>query len=152
MHKVIDMSEQQTETKNKKKIKLNITTPRGVKFEEEADTLIVRCIDGDLGVLAGHAPVSAILGEGILRIFNDGIEKKLAVFNGVVEIEDTNVNIMSTIAQHPEEIDLERAEQDRREIEASLEESDEVQIQSLQVVLRRSLVRIEVSSHRVDNN
>lgn len=146
------MSAQQTELTDNKKIKLNITTPRGVKVSEEADLLIMRAIDGNLGVLAGHEPVSAILGEGILQIFNDGVEKKLAVFNGIVEINDTDVNIMSTIAQLPGEIDLERAEQDRREAEASLEASEEVQIQSLQVVLRRSLVRIEVSLHLDDED
>jgi len=148
---VINMSEQQTDL-DSKKINLNIITPRGVKFQEQADTLIMRAIDGDLGVLAGHEPVSAVLGEGILQIFNDGVEKKLAVFNGFVEIDDTDVNIMTTIAQLPEEIDLERAEQDRREAEASLEESEseDVQIQSMQVLLRRSLVRIEVSHHMED--
>ena len=146
------MSAQQTELTDNKKIKLNITTPRGVKVAEEADLLIMRAIDGNLGVLAGHEPVSTILGEGILQIFNDGVEKKLAVFNGIVEIDGTDVNIMSTIAQLPGEIDLERAEQDRREAEASLEASEEVQIQSLQVVLRRSLVRIEVSLHLDDED
>lgn len=149
---MVNMSAQQTELTDNKKINLNITTPRGVKVSEEADLLIMRAIDGNLGVLAGHEPVSAILGEGILQIFNDGVEKKLAVFNGIVEIDGTDVNIMSTIAQLPGEIDLERAEQDRREAEASLEASEEVQIQSLQVVLRRSLVRIEVSLHLDDED
>ena len=146
------MSEQQTELVQGKKITLNITTPRGEKFVEEADMLIMRCIDGDLGVLARHEPVSAVLGEGILRIFNDNVEKKIAVFNGIVEIDGTNVNIFSTIAQRPDEIDLERAEQDRREAEAALEASEEVQMRFLQVVLRRSLVRIEVSLHLDDED
>lgn len=144
------MSEQQTELVNREKINLTITTPRGVKFVEEADMLIMRCIDGDLGVLPRHEPVSTVLGEGILRIFNNGIEKKLAVFNGIVEINGTDVDIYTTIAQRPDEIDLERAEQDRREAEAALEASEEVQMRSLQVTLRRSLVRIEVSLHLED--
>ncbi|NMA90652.1 MAG: F0F1 ATP synthase subunit epsilon, partial [Amphibacillus sp.] len=117
---MINMSEQQTELVNREKINLTITTPRGVKFVEEADMLIMRCIDGDLGVLPRHEPVSTVLGEGILRIFNNGIEKKLAVFNGIVEINGTDVDIYTTIAQRPDEIDLERAEQDRREAEAAL--------------------------------
>ncbi|BAM47808.1 ATP synthase F1 subunit epsilon [Amphibacillus xylanus] len=144
------MSEQQTELVNREKINLTITTPRGVKFVEEADMLIMRCIDGDLGVLPRHEPVSTVLGEGILRIFNNGIEKKLAVFNGIVEINGTDVDIYTTIAQRPDEIDLERAEQDRREAEAALEAAEEVQMRSLQVTLRRSLVRIEVSLHLED--
>src|SRR5690554_2127972 len=142
------MAKQISDSVNDKKINLTITTPRGVKFVEKADLIIMRCIDGDLGVLPGHAPVSGVLCDGILRIYNNGIEKKLAVFGGIVEIEDKNVNILSTIAQRPEEIDLERAERDRREAEATIqEETEELQIQSLQVLLRRSLVRIEVSTH-----
>lgn len=131
-----------------KKINLTITTPRGVKFVEKADMVIMRCIDGDMGVLPGHAPVSTTLGDGILRIINNGMEKKLAVFGGIAEIEDKTVNIFSTIAQRPEEIDLERAERDRREAEETLrEELEEHQIRKLQVLLHHSLVRIEVSTH-----
>lgn len=145
------MDEQQTNMVNDKKINLKITTPRGMKFDEKADMIIMRCIDGDLGVLRGHAPVITSLGDGILRIVNDGVEKKLAVFGGIAEIGDTTVNIFSTIAQLPEEIDLERAETDRQEAEAMiLEESEELKIHSSQVLLRRSLVRIEVSLHLDD--
>lgn len=138
-----------TQQLENKKINLKITTPRGVKFVEEADMIIMRCIDGDLGVLPGHAPVSTVLGDGTLRIYNGGIEKKLALFGGIAEIEDTRVNILTTIAQRPEEIDLERAELDRRQVEAKmLEESKESQAdERLQVLLRRTLVRIEVSTH-----
>lgn len=131
-----------------KKLDLIITTPRGVKFKEKADMVVMRCIDGDLGVLYGHAPVSAPLGDGILRVYNDGTEKKYAVFGGIAEIENNIVKIFSTIAQRPEEIDLERAERDRKEAEATImEETEEVKIHSLKVLLRRSLVRIEVSLH-----
>jgi F-type H+-transporting ATPase subunit epsilon len=131
-----------------KKLDVTIITPRGVKFVEKADMVVMRCIDGDMGVLPGHAPVSTVLGDGILRIIDNGIEKKLAVFGGIAEIDDSRVNIMSTIAQRPEEIDLERAERDRQEAEAAMrEETEEHQIRRLQVLLQRSLVRIEVSTH-----
>lgn len=134
-----------------KKINLNITTPRGLKFVEKADMIIMRCIDGDLGVLNGHEPVSTVLGDGILRIVNDGIEKKLAVFGGIAEIAADTVNIFSTIAQRPEEIDHELAERQREEAESILqEETEEVQIRSTHVLLRRSLVRLEVSLHLRD--
>ena len=73
------MAAEQNNAVNKQKLTLNITTPRGLKFVEQADMIIMRCTDGDLGVLPGHAPVSAVLGDGILRIFNDGSVKKLAV-------------------------------------------------------------------------
>ena len=142
------MASEPNNSGSQKKIILNITTPRGLKFVEKADMIIMRCIDGDLGVLPGHAPVSAVLGDGILRIFNNGGEKKLAVFGGIAEINDTTVNIFSTIAQRPEEIDRERAEQDFRRAEATLiEQLEEQDIRRLQVLMHRALVRLEVSSH-----
>lgn len=140
--------EQETSLLEAKKIILNITTPRGLKLSEEADMVIMRCVDGDFGVLPGHEPVSTVLGDGILRIINDGMEKKLAVFGGVVEVDNTSVNIYSTIAQKPEEIDLERAIRDREEAEAGiLERTEELRYQSLGIGVRRALVRIEVSTN-----
>lgn len=131
-----------------KKIELKITTPRGLKFEEEADMVVMRCIDGDLGVLPGHEPISTVLGDGILRIHNNGSIKKLALFGGIAQISPTSVNIYSTIAQKPDEIDRERAERDLQDVQATImEEKEEHQIRRLQVIMRRSLVRIEVSSH-----
>ncbi|QOV20761.1 ATP synthase F1 subunit epsilon [Blautia liquoris] len=142
------MAQEQASPSKNNKINLNITTPRGLKFALQADMIIMRCIDGDLGVLYGHEPVSAVLGDGILRIFQDGNEKKLALFGGIAEIDQEEVNIFTTIAQHPEEIDLERARTDREEAEAAMnEESEELQLQNSQLLLRRSLVRIEVSLH-----
>lgn len=147
------MAKQESSSVETKKIDLKITTPRGVKFVEKADMIIMRCIDGNLGVLPGHEAISTVLGDGILRVFNNGVEKKLAVFGGVANINETSVEIFSTIAQKPEEIDLERAEADRREAEAMLlEKTEKVHIHSSQVLLRRSLVRIEVNLHLDDNN
>ena len=142
------MAKEKTSHANNKKINLNITTPRGLKFVEKADMVIMRCIDGDFGVLYGHQPVSTVLGDGILRIFYEGTEKRFALFGGIAEISEKEVNIYTTLAQHPEEIDLERARADREEAEAAMDEvSGELQLQSARVALRRSLVRIEVSLH-----
>ncbi len=147
------MAEKQTDIKNKEKLNLVITTPRGVKFDLEADMVIMRCIDGDLGVLPGHEALSTVLGDGTLRVINDGIESKIALFGGVVEIDDTKVNIYSTIAQRPEEIDLERAKQDREKAEAALNEKiDDAQFKRLQAMMRRSIVRINVNTQLEDSD
>lgn len=132
--------------KPENKIQLTITTPRGVKFTEEADMVVMRAIDGELGVLPGHAPLSAVLGDGVLRIVNNGVEKKLAVFGGLAEIDRNKVSILTTIAQSPEEIDLERAQADREATEEAMQEdSEENMTRRLQVMQTRALVRIHVS-------
>ena len=145
------MAKEQTDVKTKEKLKLTITTPRGIKFEEKADMVVMRCVDGDLGILPGHESISTVLGDGILKIMNDDLVRKLAIFGGVVEVKDNDINIFTTIAQLPGDIDLERAKEDREKAESAMrEQEDEAQFKRLQVMLRRSMVRIEVNLHLED--
>jgi F-type H+-transporting ATPase subunit epsilon len=130
---------------NKNRIHLQIITPRGLKFDQWADMLIFRCIDGDMGVLPGHDHATVAMGDGILRIIDGDAQQKLAVFGGVATVQNNTVKILTTIAQRPDEIDRDRAERDRRRMDPLLQEkADDLQIQSYQVLLRRALVRIEV--------
>ncbi len=139
------MAEEKT-SPAKKKLRLTITTPRGVKFEEPCDMVVMRLIDGEMGILPGHAPISTVLGDGILRIINEGYEAKLAVFGGLVEVDKNEVNIFTTIAQLPGEIDEARAEEDRqRAVAAMSQEEPDVQFQFAQAMLHRASVRLEVS-------
>lgn len=145
------MAKEQTDVKTKEKLNLTITTPRGIKFEEKADMVVMRCVDGDLGILPGHESISTVLGDGILKIMNDDLVRKLAIFGGVVEVKDNDINIFTTIAQLPGDIDLERAKEDREKAESAMrEQEDEAQFKRLQVMLRRSMVRIEVNLHLED--
>lgn len=133
------------------KLQLNILTPRGVKFERQADFLAMRAIDGDIGILPNHAPMTSPLGDGILRIVNGEEEEKLALFEGIVEVRDNVVTIYTTIAQHPDEIDIARARREKEEAEAALrEEIESSQLQSTLLQIRRALVRLEVAVHSSD--
>ncbi|MGI5900676.1 MAG: ATP synthase F1 subunit epsilon [Christensenellales bacterium] len=133
----------------KKKVNLRVVTPRGVKIQETADMIVMRCVDGDMGILPGHEPLSAALGDGILRVIDgDKAEQKIAVFGGYAMVENDTVNIVTSIAQRPGEIDLPRAEADRQQMVTLMQErADGLKMQSYQVQLRRALVRIEVNYH-----
>ncbi len=133
-----------------KKIHLRVITPQEVKVDKMVDMVIMRCQNGDIGILPGHEPTSAVLGDGILRIRNDSAEKRIAVFGGIVEINHDRVNIVTSSAERPEDIDLARAESDKLQAEMLLKErSDGAKIQGYQALLRRALVRIEVSTDSI---
>jgi len=133
-----------------KKVHLRIVTPEEVKVDEKADLVIMRCTTGDLGIMVGHEPRSAVLDYGVLRILDDDAERRLAVFGGIAEVKDDVVTILTSIAERPEDIDRALAEEDRENAELRLENAeDDIEIQSSQVLLRRSLVRIEVSSYPI---
>jgi F-type H+-transporting ATPase subunit epsilon len=136
---------------DEKKVHLRIVTPHEVKVDQAADMVIFRCVNGDMGVLPGHEPTAAVLDDGILRILNAGAERRIAVFGGIAEVKDDAVNILTSSAEWPEDVDRARAENDRRQAELLLQEqTDNLKIQSYQVLLRRALVRIEISIHPQD--
>ena len=130
-----------------RKLHLRIATPDSVKYDEEAEMVIMRCITGDMGILADHEATSAILNYGILRIFNDDEERRMAVFGGIAQVGDNKVTILANDAQWPEDIDIAFVEAERDRMERRSKESqDDLALQKDQVLMRRTLVQMEVST------
>ena len=135
-----------------KKLRLRIITPAHIKVDEDVDMVIMRCTTGDMGVLAGHEAHSAALVYGTLRILNQGAERRVAVHGGVASIRNNVLTILTNDAEWPEDIDRALAEADREAAERRLQEkADDLEIQHDQVLLRRALVQIEVSSYTPDS-
>jgi len=94
------------------KLQLKIFTSESIKFDEPVDMIIMRCvydevgkksITNEIGILPGHLPFSAVLGKNGLRILNDGDERVIAVFGGVVNVQDDVVTILTEKAAWPHE-------------------------------------------------
>ena len=130
-----------------RKLNLRIATPDNIKYDEEAEMVIMRCITGDIGILADHEATSAILDYGVLRIINNEEERRMAVFGGVAQIGGNKVTILANDAQWPEDIDVAFVEAERDRMERrSRESQDDLTLQRDQVVMRRTLVQMEVST------
>jgi len=130
-----------------KKIRLQIITPTEKKVDEAAEMVIMRCVDGNMGILAGHEAHSAVLDYGIMRILNGGDERQIVIYGGLAVIESDTVTVLTNEAEWPEEIDHARANADREHIERHLrEKTDDFEIKKDRIRLRRALMQIEVSS------
>ena len=131
------------------KLRLRVATPKNVKYDKDADMVIMRCITGDWGVLPKHEASSAILDYGILRIVNTGEEeRRMAVFGGIAQVKDNVVTVLANDAQWPEDIDRALAEAEHEQIKSRIQDSkDELSLQKEQVNMRRTLVQIEVSAY-----
>ncbi|MCL2708504.1 MAG: ATP synthase F1 subunit epsilon [Defluviitaleaceae bacterium] len=133
-----------------RRLTLKIATPDELKVNEPVDMVIMRADTGALGVLPGHEPRSLVLDYGVLRLFNEKRERRIAVFGGIAEILDDEITILTPEAYWPVDIDIRRAEADRENAERRLrEKQDDMEIASDQVMLRRALVQIEVSSYTI---
>ena len=61
-----------------KKFNLQIISPTRVFFDGDIDMVEMKTTEGEIGVLAGHIPLTAILEPGLLRIKNDDGDKEAA--------------------------------------------------------------------------
>jgi F-type H+-transporting ATPase subunit epsilon len=91
-------------------------------FEGEVEFIIAKGADGELGILARHAPLMTILKPGPLRIQETygGEEQVLFVGGGFMEVLPDRVTVLADIAEHAEEISIERAEEARRRAQERL--------------------------------
>ena len=135
---------------SKNKVRLKIITPEHTKFDEDADLVIIRTIEGEIGFMANHMACSSVLDYGTLKIINDDLERRIAVFGGIAQMRDNVLTILANDAQWPEDIDLALVEAEREQAERRLQENiDEVEFQRDQVLLRRTLVQMEVGAYQL---
>ncbi len=65
----------------------------------EASLVVARTVDGELGILPGHAPVLAVLAAGEVRISPvEGSPVVAAVDGGFLSIEHNRVTVVSDSA------------------------------------------------------
>ena len=100
-------------------IKCTITTPEKLVYEGDAKLVVVPAVDGELGVLPGHAPLMALLGIGELRIQADNSTERFFVCGGFVQVIHNKVMVLATEADKSNEIDQQGA---REALERILEE------------------------------
>jgi len=133
----------------KKKLRLKIITPSAVKLDCEADMVVIRCTTGEMGVLPGHQPHSAVLAYGALRYINEGIERRLAVYGGFAEINGDVFTVLTQDAEWPEEIDRVRAESYRALAKRKQEKTGGAKYNYDREQMKRSSVQISIFDHHV---
>jgi F-type H+-transporting ATPase subunit epsilon len=94
-------------------LRVRLVTPERILFEQTADAVELPAKNGYMEVLYGHAPLLAELGAGDVRIHGGG-EGGEQIYNvnwGFVEVLPDRVTILAADALKPEEIDVNRAQQ-----------------------------------------
>ena len=91
----------------------------------EATMVIARTVEGDLGVLRGHAPLLSVIIEGVVDVQTaEGETWIAAVDAGFMSVANNRVSILSEHAEMSHEIDLEKARQELERAKASGESND----------------------------
>lgn len=128
---------------------LVIVTPERQLLRQASIEAELPGADGCLGILPGHAPLITELGIGQLtfRPASGGSEAQpLAVMRGFAEVLGDRVTVLAEVAEKPEEIDVQRAEEAKRRAEERLASNDpDIDWDRASAQLKRSLVRLHVA-------
>ena len=81
------------------RLEVHVVTPEQEVWTGEADFLVATAIDGEIGILPGHAPLLAALDVGRLSIESGGSKEEAAVDGGFLHVKDDRVDVL---AEHAE--------------------------------------------------
>lgn len=97
-----------------------------VVWSGEAQSVIARTTEGDVGILPDHAPILSLLIEGVVEVQVDSSERVVAAVDaGFLSVANNRVSILAEDALLADEIDLEQARQDVERGRAAGEDDDE---------------------------
>ncbi|MGH2972357.1 MAG: ATP synthase F1 subunit epsilon [Gaiellaceae bacterium] len=106
------------------KFSVSVVTPEGSAFEGEAEMIVVPGAAGEIGVLARHAPLVAMLNAGSTRVYLDMDSDDIRTFAtgpGFFQVLEDRAIALVDDAVMAREIDKARAQQQLDEAKAELE-------------------------------
>jgi F-type H+-transporting ATPase subunit epsilon len=92
-------------------------SPESVLFSGDVDQVDLPGIEGDLGVLPGHAPMVTLLRPGIVTIMREGRREPVVVVGGFAEMGPGGLTVLADRAGAREDFDLESLADDIRDTE-----------------------------------
>ena len=79
---------------------VTVVTPEAVIWEGEADFVVARTVDGEMGVLADHEPTMAALATGAVEInAADGSRATVGIHGGFLQIFQNQVTLLTDRAE-----------------------------------------------------
>ena len=128
---------------------LKIITPDRVFYSGKASFLELNTVEGEIGIYKNHIPMTTVLEPGIATITEEGGNKKeAALHTGFMEILGDRITILVEIAEWPDEIDRNRAQEAKIRAERRLQnDKSNINITRAELALHKALVRIELADH-----
>jgi F-type H+-transporting ATPase subunit epsilon len=102
----------------------DLVSPEKLAFSGEVDQVDVPGVEGDFGVLAGHAPVVAAIRPGILTVTTGGAHQKIIVLGGLAEVSDKGLTVLADVATSIKDLDRGAFASQISEMEAKLAEKE----------------------------
>src|SRR6202020_290132 len=102
----------------------DLVSPEKLAFSGEVDQVDVPGVEGDFGVLAGHAPVVAAIRPGILTVTTGSTHEKIIVLGGLAEVSEKGLTVLADVATSLEVLDRAKFADKISDMEEKLKEKE----------------------------
>ncbi len=102
----------------------DLVSPEKLAFSGDVDQVDIPGLEGDFGVLAGHAPVVAAIRPGILTVITGSTKQKIIVLGGLAEVSDKGLTVLADVATSLEELDRAEFADTIADMQAKLSEKE----------------------------
>jgi F-type H+-transporting ATPase subunit epsilon len=126
-------------------LQLEIVTPEGKALEKSADSVVLPGVEGELGILPGHIPLTVMLDPGELRITTDGVSDSYIISRGFALVANDIVSVLTDASVDEENIDEQLVEDARNRAEEALAKQhdlDPSEVERLESVVRFSVAQL----------
>ncbi|HWW75399.1 MAG TPA: F0F1 ATP synthase subunit epsilon [Pyrinomonadaceae bacterium] len=129
-------------------LQLDVITPERRLLSEQADSVNVPGLGGELGILPGHTPLISALQTGVLSYAQGATTHRLLVSGGFVEVNNDRVSVLADFAEFPGEVDAARARLEREEAERRLGSftGSPEELADVRAQLDRATTRLQLAS------
>ena len=127
-----------------KVLELEIMCPDRSFYKGDVTMVEFNTTEGYIGVYPEHIPLATVLATGVMTIhLEDGTTKQAALHEGFAKITKDKVMILAEVAEWPEEIDINRANEAKIRAERRLSGNESgMDIQRAEIALKKALTRI----------
>jgi F-type H+-transporting ATPase subunit epsilon len=124
-------------------LEVHIVTPEREVWAGEVQQLIARGVEGEVGILSGHAPLLIRLAIGPLRMLTDGGEIKAVIDGGFLHVSThegvTRGAVLASHAELASEIDVDAARRGLEEWEPRAQDDEHAKAQVAKATARIKL-------------
>ena len=128
---------------------LEIVTQEGIAWKGRAESITLTTADGEVGIMAGHAPLIGVIVPGEATIKTAEGEKFFAMMNGFLRVTPDAVTVLSDSVDALTALDEKKALEAREKAEKLMSEKlTEREFAEAEASLQRSLLQLKVLHKR----
>jgi F-type H+-transporting ATPase subunit epsilon len=102
----------------------DLVSPEKLAFSGEVDQVDLPGVEGDFGVMAGHAPVVATIRPGIMTVTVGGSKQQIIVLGGLAEVSEKGLTVLADVATSLADLDRSAFAAEIAAMEAKLAEHE----------------------------